>query len=418
MTTLIPTRVSVGRQPIYDRARNIIAYEVLYRADDSAITAQFEDGDAATARVLVNILTEIGLEQSCGSKPLFLNCTRYFLEHQPALTPDRCVLEILETLTIDESLVKAVTAQRKRGYRIALDDFVYSRQWDPLLKLADYVKIDLRQHTPDLLRRAVQQLPGFSGILLAEKVETQKEMNLCRQLGFKLFQGYFLRKPETLVGHAAPNNLIALMSLAQQLMDRDANAEQIAQSIQGDVALTYRLLRLVNSAMAGSRTHVGSIRHAVAIAGTDLLARWVALLGLLRIENSPGDYIGIALQRAFVCERLSRQEHIGRPDQAYILGLLSLLDVMLSSPWEALLPSLPLDDEIVDALGTRKGDLGRLLTAVESYEAFAASGTEGALQGSRTAESSFPLLPQAFWEGAAYAQEVTGSLQHLAGSHH
>ena len=285
MPTLTPSQVSVGRQPIYDHARNIVAYELLYRRGESSATAEFEDGDAATARVLVNVFTEIGLEESFGSKPLFLNCTRYFLENEPVLPPQRCVLEILETVAIDQALVKAVVRLHKHGYKIALDDFVYSPDWDPLLKIADYVKIDLRQHAAEELSRVVEQLPGFQGVLLAEKIETQQELDLCRRLGFKLFQGYYLRKPETLVGHAAPNNLIALISLSQQLMDRDVNAAEIAESIHADVTLTYRLLRLVNSAMAGSRTHVGSIRQAVAIAGTDLLARWVALLALLRIQN-------------------------------------------------------------------------------------------------------------------------------------
>jgi EAL and modified HD-GYP domain-containing signal transduction protein len=416
MTTLTPSEVSVGRQPIYDHARNIVAYEVLYRGAGTAATAEFEDGDAATARVLVNIITEIGLQESCGSKPLFLNCTRYFLEHEPILPPDRCVLEILETVVIDESLVKAVAGLRKKGYKIALDDFVYSRDWDSLLKIADYVKIDLRQHSLDALKHVVKKLPGFSGVLLAEKVETQEEMDICRQLGFKLFQGYFLRKPETLVRHAAPNNLIALVSLSQQLIDRDANAAEIADSIHGDVTLTYRLLRLVNSAMSGSRTHIGSIRQAVAIVGTDLLARWVALLALLRIENSPRGYIEIALQRAFTCELLSRQEGIGRPDQAYMLGLLSLLDTMVDSPWEALLPSLLLTEEISEALASRKGDLGRLLAAVESYEAFTNSGSEPSTSGSVVAGSSFASLPQAFWQGAASAEEMTQYLRHSAES--
>jgi EAL and modified HD-GYP domain-containing signal transduction protein len=412
MTTVSPSQVCVGRQPIYDRAREIVAYELLYRRNGSAATAEFEDGDAATARVLVNVFTEIGLEERFGSKPLFLNCTRYFLENEPVLPPKRCVLEILETIVVDPSLVKAAVRLRKHGYKIALDDFVYNPEWDPLLKIADYVKIDVRQHTPDQLTRAVKQLPGFSGVLLAEKIETQQELDLCRQLGFKLFQGYYLRKPETLVGRAAPNNLIALINLSQQLMDRDVNAAEIAESIHGDVTLTYRLLRLVNSAMAGSRTPVRSIRQAVAIAGTDLLARWVALLGLLRIENSPGGYIEIALQRARACEILSQEERIGRPDQAYIVGLLSLLDAMLGSPWETLLPSLPLDAEITDALASHKGGLGRLLTAVESFETFTTSGTELPSE-----ESSLPSLPKAFWDGVAYAQELTRSLKQFAGSH-
>ena len=255
-----------------------MAYEVLYRGVDAS-TAEIEDGDAATARVLVNILSEIGLEQISGSKPLFINCTRYFLEHEPLLPPEVCTLEILETVVVDQATVDAVARQRRRGYKIALDDFEFRKDWDPLLELADYVKVDVRQYTADGLRDAVEQLRDFPGTLLAEKIETQEELDYCRQLGFTLFQGYYLRRPETMGGRAAPSNLIALVSLSQRLMDQDSDAGAIAESIQGDVTLTYRLLRLANSAMTGSRKPIDSVRQAVCIAGTNLLARWVVSAG-------------------------------------------------------------------------------------------------------------------------------------------
>jgi EAL and modified HD-GYP domain-containing signal transduction protein len=403
MVTPSPTQICVGRQPIYDAARNIVAYEVLYRCNASS--AEFEDGDAATARVLVNILTEIGLDQISGSKPLFINCTRYFLEHEPVLPPDRCTLEILETVAVDQATVDAVARQHRRGYKIALDDFEFRKEWDPLLKLADYVKVDVRQHQGEGLREAVERLRDFPGTLVAEKIETQQELDYCRTLGFTLFQGYYLRRPETLVARAAPNNLIALVSLSQQLMDQNSDASAIAQAIQGDVTLTYRLLRLANSAMTGSRKPIDSVRQAVCIAGTNLLARWVALLGLLRIENSPSDYVEIALHRARTCELVSRAEKIGQSDQAYILGLLSLLDGMLDSPWEALIPSLPLSAEIAAALATRQGQLGRLLSAVESYEAFYTASSEQVWEA-----SGFASLPAAFWEGSVYAHGMIASL--------
>ena len=404
MLTPSPTQICVGRQPIYDAARDIVAYEVLYRCNASS--AEFENGDAATARVLVNILTEIGLDKISASKPLFINCTRYFLEHEPILPPERCTLEILETVAVDQATVAAVARQRRRGYKIALDDFEFRKEWDPLLKFADYIKVDVRQHQGEKLREAVERLRDFPGILVAEKIETQEELNFCRTLGFTLFQGYYLRRPETLVARAAPNNLIALVSLSQQLMDQNSDAAAIAQAIQGDVTLTYRLLRLANSAMTGIRKPIDSVRQAVCIAGTNLLARWVALLGLLRIENSPSGYVEIALHRARTCELVSRAEKIGQSDQAYILGLLSLLDGMLESPWEVLIPSLPLSAEIAGALAARQGQLGRLLAAVESYEAFSTSGQEQVWE-----TSGFASLPAAFWEGSVYAQSMIASLK-------
>jgi EAL and modified HD-GYP domain-containing signal transduction protein len=350
--------------------------------------------DVATATVLINAVTEMGMEQICGSRPAFINCTRRFLNREPILPPDSCVLEILETVTVDPALVESVLRLIQKGYRIALDDFVYRPEWEPLLKIAHYVKVDVRLHTHQELEATVALLREYPGVLLAEKVESEEELDFCRNLGFQLFQGYYLRKPETITGKPLPKNAFDLIHLSRRLRDPSANLDEIAESIARDLPLSFRLLRVVNSAMSASRTPITSIRHAVTVAGTDLLARWVALLGLLRIKTGPGDYIELALQRACACELVSHAEKLGVPEQAYTVGLLSLLDSMLDSPWSHLIPSLPLQEEMIGALSDRRGDLGRLLLAVESFESGVDSGDH------------FPSLPDAFWEGAAYSRRM------------
>jgi c-di-GMP phosphodiesterase len=402
MTTLDTSSICVGRQPIYDAARNIVAYEVLYRTPQSD-RAVFEDGDVATARVLVNILTEIGLEKTCGSRPVFVNCTRYFLEHEPLIPPDRCVLEVLEDIHVDDALVKSVRILKQRGYRIALDDFVERDGWEPLVELADYIKIDVREHSAPELSRAVERMNGSDAVMLAEKVESEQEFEYCKSLGFDLFQGYYLRRPELITARPAPTSKLALLNLSQQLMSAEADFQEISRSIGGDLSLSYRLLRLVNSAMTTRRAQVESIPHAVAIVGTDMLGRWMAMLGMLQIEDCPSDYVELALQRARTCEMVCQRQWDGHAQEGYIVGLLSLLDSMLKTPWSEVLPSLPLRQDIADALENREGDLGRLIRWVESFE-------EGVLSPDGP-EPAF--LQAAFWQGAAYARDMVRSLKRL-----
>ncbi len=390
--------IQVGRQPIYDRDRRITAYELLYRHPQGIAPA---DGDAATARVLINVVNEMGITKVCGNRPAFFNCTRYFLEHEPILPPEACVLEILETVAIDDALVQSVMHLSGKGYKIALDDFVYAPEWEPLLRIADFIKVDVRMYPPDQLCSVVERLRPYRAVLLAEKVESEQELEFCRALGFQLFQGYYLRHPETLKARTLPKGTFELLHLAQSLRRPDVRLDEIAQSVGRDVSLCYRLLQLVNSAAGGTRTPIRSIHHAVSIAGTDLLARWVAVLALLRLESSPGDYVEIALQRARACERIAEVERIGIPEQAYTVGLLSLLDSMLDSPWATLISSLPLSSEMSAALASREGALGSILLAVESFE----SGVTD------PAGLPYASLPAAFWEGAAYSQETLRQLR-------
>jgi EAL and modified HD-GYP domain-containing signal transduction protein len=396
MDTTASLEICVGRQPIYDRYRKVVAYELLFRRP-GATQAIVENPDAATAQVILNAVLEVGLERISGGHPVFLNCTRHFLENEAFPAPDRFVLEVLEDLAIDEGLRHAIRCRKQQGYRIALDDFVYRDQLADLVRLADYVKVDVMAQNRCAVEDQVRRLKQFQLTLLAEKVETEEELTWCQGLGFELFQGYFLRKPQALSGRRAPLSKLSVLCLMGQLMDPDTSLDKVARVISGDVALSYRLLQLANSAVMARRTPVDSIIRAVTTVGTDLMLRWATLLLMSGIDDCPPAYLELAIQRARICELLAGEHHLGRTDHAYLVGLLSLLDSMLSLPLEEVIPDLPLSPEIGQALLRREGDLGRILCAVLSYESGEISKDTAGLQ-------------NAYWQGVDYANQMTKAI--------
>ncbi|MGH9675218.1 MAG: EAL and HDOD domain-containing protein, partial [Bryobacteraceae bacterium] len=265
--------------------------------------------------------------------------------------------------------------------------------WRPLVELATYVKLDVRAQDRVALEKSVRQLRRFRATLLAEKVESEEEMEFCAGLGFELFQGYYLRRPETLSARRAPLSDLALM-LVERLADPKTTLDQITHIIAQDAALTFRLLRLANSAKLGHRTRIESVRQAVMCVGVNTILQWALLMVMAGIEGCPAGYLETALHRARTCELLAERESRVRADEAYIVGLLSLLDSMLGAPLDYIVGSLPLADQILRALLHRQGQLGRLLAAVESYES-----------GEPNAD-----IQKAFWDGADHARSVMRSV--------
>ena len=220
--------IYIGRQPIYDRKLDVYAYELLFRAA-SDNSANFTDGDKATSDVIVNTFLEIGLDNIVGNRLAFINLTRAFFvgEHTISLPRDRVVLELLEDIEADEEVINSVKRLSEQGYSIALDDFIYHESLQPLVQLADIVKIDIMAMSRDEIREHVQALRQHPLRLLAEKVETQEEHDYCMELGFDYFQGYFFAQPKVIRGQRLPNNRLAILKLLSRLQDPEITSKQL-----------------------------------------------------------------------------------------------------------------------------------------------------------------------------------------------
>lgn len=195
-----PADVFLSRQPILDRRRRVIAYELLHRRGRED-EAQVSDDGAATARVMRHMLRDLGVETVLGRCHGFINVDAEMLMSTriEALPRERVVLELLETVEVDDALLSRCRALKARGFRLALDDFVtWHERYEPLLALADIVKVDILQLDPAALVQLVSRLRLYPARLLAEKVENCAVARRCLQLGFDLFQGFYFARPAPL----------------------------------------------------------------------------------------------------------------------------------------------------------------------------------------------------------------------------
>ncbi len=361
--------VWLGRQPIVDRRKNLVAYEILYRSAGAGRTC-FDDANQATSSVLMNTFVELGFEQVVEDRVAFMNFTREFLvgTHPLPECPDRLVLEVLEDIVPDEELLEGVRTLREAGYKIALDDVVYRPELDPLLDLASIVKVEMPQIPREEWADQVQILRKWPVTLLAEKVETLEEFELCRELGFDLFQGYFLAKPEIIEGRKLDGNQMALMKILAAINDPQSDLPQLTGLVEQDPALCIKLLRYVNSSHFGIRRNVESLRHACVLLGLEGVRTVATLLMLAGNKHVPQQSARTALLRGWMCRRLAEHFDAGNPHPFFTAGLLSMLDVLMGQPLEDLLADLPLDESIRAAILHGENRLGEILKQVILYE--------------------------------------------------
>jgi len=361
--------IFVGRQPIYNRKLEVVGYELLYRSSLHN-QAQFLDGDQATGEVILNAFLELGLENISGRYPAFINLSRSFLVGDKPLpfSHKRVVLEVLENIEPDAMVIESLRRLAQNGYIIALDDFVYRPELEPLAELAHIIKVDVLGVDPDALTERVGQLKRHKARLLAEKVESHDEFERCKQLGFDYFQGYFFCKPNIVRGRSRPVNRLVLMNLLAELQRPETDINKLEKLVAQDAALTYRLLRYVNSPCVAIRRKVESLRRALVIIGANTIKNWITLILFTRLDDKPRELMVTALVRARMCELLGAAHRHDGLDRFFTVGLLSAMDALMDQPMEDVLNELPLVEEVKAALRTRDGHLGHVLEQVLLYE--------------------------------------------------
>lgn len=362
--------VQVGRQPILDRNLNTYGYELLYRENDRGPADM--DGDQATSRTLLNTVMEIGLQHIAGPHKVFVNLTRTFFTDLPPLPldPEQLVLEILENIEVDDELVPGVQDLRKRGYHVAIDDYRFEPHWEPLLPLVSIIKVDILGLDLQAYRDQIHGLRKLGLILLAEKVESQSEYDLCRELGFDLFQGYFFARPNIVSGRRLAENQTVMLRLLAKINDPDVTIEQLEPLIAQDPKLSFKLLRYINSAGTGLPRQVESICQAVLFVGLNRLRAWATLFVMAARSDKPDEILSTALVRARLCESLCRALNLGTAEAGYTVGLLSILDALTDQPMSEVTAQLPLPTDITDALERQTGPYGTALECVLALERF------------------------------------------------
>lgn len=369
--------IFIGRQPILDRNHQLYAYELLFRQGrQNSADVGLGDDLAATATVLSHVLNELGIEEALGPYFGFVNLdARMLMSDAIEMLPcGKFVLEVLETVELTPEIVERCRALKAMGFTLALDDFVgLEEQHRPLLEIADIVKIDIMGMDEATLAQTVAALKPWPATLLAEKVDSEAQARLCQQLGFTLFQGYYFARPSLISGRKLTQSQASLLRLVSLILE-DADTTMLETTFKPEPGLTLNLLRLTNSAASGVRQRITSLRHAITVLGRRQLQRWLQLL-LFANPSAGNDLASPLLQLAATRGRfmeLIAGDLAGTrgdlKDHAFMTGIMSLMPALLHAPMEDILKSLPLLPEVRQALETRTGMLGKMLSLAESLE--------------------------------------------------
>lgn len=363
--------VFVARQPIFDRYRRVYGYELLFRSSLENFFPDI-DGDRASSSVINNSFLVMGIQSITGGTRAFVNVTDSLLIDGTAeiLPKDLTVVEILEGSRLDSEVIAACRRLHQAGYLLALDDFVYHNGHDPLLEIADILKIDYREIGPADRKAVVDRFAPRGIRLLAEKVETNEEYREALALGYDYFQGYFFTRPEVVVGKEVPGVKLNYLRMLQEIHRPNLNLNQLEEIIKREVSVSYKLLRYLNSAAFSFRQKITSIPHGLMLLGERNIRKWATVVALAGMANDkPEELVVTAILRARFCELLAPKVGLAdRESELFLTGMLSVIDAILDKPMADILAELPISEEISTALFPGDNAFARVLHLVVAYE--------------------------------------------------
>lgn len=364
-------QIFVARQPIFDRKKNVMAYELMFRSGLDNCFGN-HDGNVATSRVIVDSFFHIGMSELTEGKRAFINFSEDLLLEKVAvsLPADLCVVEVLETVRPGPEIVDACKSLKEAGFQLALDDVVQLDGWEPILPFIDIVKVDFIQSDSDRRRLLAEQLLPQKIVLLAEKVESEAAFAEGIRLGYRYFQGYFFKKPVIISSREIPVSVTRYLELLRVVNQSEFDLAELETLIRGDVALSYKLFRFVNSAAFPWGRKIESLRHMMVALGTENLKRFLSLIILsVLVSEKPAELIRTSLLRAHFCETVGLAlEPTEQHNELFFMGMFSLMDAILDQSVKNTLQWLPFSDQMKDAIAGKENSLGQVLKLVKGYE--------------------------------------------------
>ena len=353
--------VMIARQPVYDPALRVVAYELLVQRRDGSSAA--EEADASST------ISEIGLNLVMGH-PAYIPVSRAFLleGYATALPADRVVLQVGPDFSLDRAAQSAIEELVASGYQLALVDLESGAPGERLLPFANVVGVDVAGNR-GTLRADVARLSEHGARILARNVEEHSDVELCKELGVDLLQGYFFCRPRVVSESGAiAVNKVARVQMLAELQRQDIDYDKLTETIGRDVALSYNLLRFINSAFFALPRRVESLRDALVLLGVENVRKWATLMTLAEADDKPTELVLTAITRARMCESLARAYQHKDTEGYFTAGLFSVVDALMDTSLVELLATLPLSRELIEALLNYEGPKGRILRAVIAYE--------------------------------------------------
>ncbi len=331
------------------------------------------DGDIATLSVLSNTFFSFELKEILGNKPGLINFTKeLLLQKTPLLFPKQhIIIEVLEDIEPDEEIILALEEMHEKGFIIALDDFIYHEKFQPMMKLCKIIKFDLIATPLESLKDIVKDIKvNYDITLLAEKVETYKEFELAKEMGFKLFQGYFFSKPEILTKKEISTGQLVKLKLINEISQPEIDFNKMQSLIKKDISVSFKLLKFINSAYFSRPTAINTIKDAITYLGTDELKKFINVVAVSDLnENKPNELIRNSVVHARMCEQLGSvfKTHF-TSEELFTIGLFSSMDAMLDRDMGKILDDLAFSGNIKNALLGKDKEFQKIAKIVETYE--------------------------------------------------
>jgi len=363
--------VYVARQPIFDQANEVHAYELLYRQNEQNFFDQSVTSNVATSLLLMNSYYTFGIDKLAGEGKVFINFDKSLITsgYPLLLDKNKVVIELLEDIVPDKQFIESVKKLKAAGYTIALDDYVESYEYMELVELSNIIKVDFLENTEEQIINIARRWKRSKKILLAEKVETQEIYEWAKKLGYKLFQGYYFSKPKMLKGKSVEDSAFQFIKIMEELCKTEPNYKAISSIIEIDVNLTYKLLKLVNSNFVGA-TKITSIQHGLSVLGIATFEKWISLAMVKSMaEDKPQESVKVSMSRGKFMELIAKNTKLkNKANEMMMVGILSVIDGLVDKPMGEIVEELPLKDEVKKALLLQEGHYTKSFKMVLKFE--------------------------------------------------
>ncbi len=401
----------LARQPILTKDERVEGYELLFREnpEDNRFDADFDNATSS----IIDTLNVMGLDAICDGRLGFINCTQQMLlkEFFLLLPPNRIVIEIQQNVAADDAVLGACQRLKHNSFSLALDNFGPHDPREELVPFVDFLKVDIRRFTSAQSKALCAKYADKAIRLIAHKVETRMQMITADKDGFTLFQGYFFRRPERMRARHIPANQASYLRLLQAISAPVVDLPAVENLIKHDASLCYRLLRYLNSPLLGVSSPVHSIRHGMNLLGERELLRWIRMATTLAMgEDKCSDLVLSSMVRARFCELVAPKLEHGKTD-LFLMGMLSLMDVILEIPMGVVIEGLALDARVKEQLLQAKiGHESPLTPIYQLMLAREAGEWEEVTTLAKKLNVSLPFVNRAYTEAMAWAREMTAGL--------
>lgn len=361
----------IGRQPIFDRRKQVYGYELLFRDGYHPNEAHFESDDDATATVIHNSMMGFTLDELVGGAKAFINFPETFFDPKidPCFSSHKIVCEVLETVPVNETTLAGIKKLRQKGFAIALDDFVFKKEFIPFIRLADIIKLDIEGVKPEKIPLLIERIRKVANTkILAERVETQAIYEVCYDAGCDYFQGYYFAKPEIVTSAKLSVSKLHLLMLLRKLAQENISLEDLEEVVSQDVGLMHKLIKLAAQNRTVGMPEFETLKQVMVLFGLRRVQSWASMISMNLLDDVVPEVFNIARTRAIFMRLCAEHEKLENPDSYYLAGMFSLLDVILKKPLVELLESLSLNRKIINGILQGEGEHGRMLQMVKSFE--------------------------------------------------